>query len=235
MGRRLTPQLALLFVLLFGVLTALVASNHYFQGQLLSVHARSEQIVANVERIRYYDEALTGSARLAAATGDDVYEERYHALAPRLDAVIAQTVKLVDSAEAEAAIAQTSDANQALIAMEERSFVLGRHGRQREASALLRSPEYTRQKAIYAQGFHRAAALFAARVRTGTARVRRYRPLALGIGILGGGVLLIAGVLLFRLARDRERMGAENERHARAEAAMARDRGRVLRDPAGVH
>ena len=63
MARRTTPQLVLLLALLLAVLTALVASNHYFQGRLLSVHARAETIVRNIERIRYYDEVLTGSAR----------------------------------------------------------------------------------------------------------------------------------------------------------------------------
>jgi diguanylate cyclase (GGDEF)-like protein len=218
MTRRITPQLAMLLALLFAVLAALVASNHYFQGQLLTVHARSEQIVRNIERIRYYDEALTGSARLAAATGDDAYERRYHGLAPQLDAVIADTLRLVHSPQAAAAIAQTSDANQALIAMEERSFLLGGQGKQRAASALLNSAQYARQKAIYAKGFNRAAAVFRATVHRSTARVRLYRPLALGIGILGAAVLLIASVLFLRLARERERMASENERRTRAEA-----------------
>ena len=141
MTRRITPQLVLLLSLLFAVLTALVASNYYFQGQLLTTHARAERIVRNIERIRYYDEALTGSARLAASTGDETYERRYHRLAPALDVVIADTLRVAHNAKAAAAIAQTSDANQALIAMEERSFALGRSGKQREASARLNSPE----------------------------------------------------------------------------------------------
>ena len=218
MTRRITPQLGLLLVLLFAVLVGLVASNDYFQGQSLTVHARSERIARNIERIRYFDEALTGSARLAAATGDPAYEERYQLLAPQLDAVIAQTLRLAHSAKAEAAIAQTSDANQALIAMEERSFALGRQGRRREASALLSSPEYTRQKAIYAKGFKRAAAIFRATVRASNDRVRVFRPLARGFGILGGLALLVASVLFLRLARERERMSSEHERRTREEA-----------------
>lgn len=208
----------LLLSLLLAVLTALVASNYYFQGQLLKTHARAEQIVRNIERIRYYDEALTGSARLAASTGDQAYERRYHRLAPALDVVIADTLRLSHNAKAAAAIAQSSDANQVLIAMEERSFVLGRTGRQREASALLNSAQYVRQKTIYAQGFNRAAAAFRATVDNEAAHVRRYRRAALAIGILGGGVLLIAGVLFLRVARERERMAAANERHTRGEA-----------------
>ena len=140
MARRLTPQLALLLALLLAVLIVLVASNHYFLGRLITVHARTDQIGRNIERIRYYDEALTGSARLAAATGDDAYERRYQQLAPELDVVIADTLRLAHSARATAAIDQTSDANQALIAIEERSFDLGRQGKsaRRECAAQLR-------------------------------------------------------------------------------------------------
>jgi diguanylate cyclase (GGDEF)-like protein len=218
MERRATPQLVLLLVLLFAVLTTLVTSNHYFMGRSLAVHDRAEQIVRNIERIRLYDEVLTGSARLAAATGDAAYERRYHRSAPQLDAVIADTLRLANSARAAAAIASTSDANQALIAMEERSFELGGQGHAREALALLNSPRYRQQKEVYAQGSRRAEDVFRAVVRRNTAEVRRYRPLALGIGILGGAVLLVAGVAILRLARERERLGLEHVVSTRQEA-----------------
>jgi diguanylate cyclase (GGDEF)-like protein len=218
MERRATPQLVLLLVLLFAVLTTLVTSNRYFQGRSLAVHDRAERIVRNVERIRLYDEVLTGSARLAAATGNAAYERRYHRIAPQLDAVIADTLRLANSAEAAAAIASTSDANQALIKIEERSFELGRRGHEREALALLDSPRYRQQKQVYAQGSRRAENVFRSVVRRNTAEVRRYRPLALGIGILGGAVLLVAGVVILRLARERERLGLEHVARTREEA-----------------
>jgi diguanylate cyclase (GGDEF)-like protein len=218
MGRRVTPQLGLLLVLLLAVISGLVASNRYFQDRTLVLHDRAERIVRNIERIRTYDEILTGSARLAAATGDGAYERRYNHAAPELDAVIAETLQLVNSPQAEAAVATTSDANQALIEMETRSFALGRRGRQREASALLTSSEYAKQKEIYAQGSERAATLFRATVHANTTQVRRYRSLALGIGILGGAVLLLAGIMVMRLARERERIAAEHDRRTLAEA-----------------
>ncbi|MDP9134389.1 MAG: GGDEF domain-containing protein [Actinomycetota bacterium] len=218
MERRVTPQLVLLMVLLFAVVSTLVAGNDYFQGRSLAVHDRAERIVRNLERIRYYDEALTGSARLAAATGDQSYERRYHRLAPELDIVIAETLKVADSATAERAIDATSDANQALIAIEERSFALGRQGRKREALALLDSDRYRQQKAVYAHGSERAEEVLRSVVRRNSAQVRRYRPLGLGMGILGGLVLLVAGIVVVRLARERERLVLEHVAHTRAEA-----------------
>jgi diguanylate cyclase (GGDEF)-like protein len=218
MSRRVTPQLGLLLILLLVVISGLVASNRYFQDRTLVLHDRAEQIVRNIERIHTYDEILTGSARLAAATGDPAFERRYNDAAPELDAVIAQTLKLVNSPQAEAAIATTSDANQALIKMETRAFTLGRSGRRREASALLTSSQYAKQKAIYAQGSEQAATLFRATVSDNTAQVRRYRTLALGIGILGGAILLLAGIMLLRLARERERIAADHDARTVAEA-----------------
>ena len=218
MSRRVTPQLGLLLILLLTVISGMVASNRYFQDRSLILHDRAEKIVRNIERIRTYDEILTGSARLAAATGDPGYERRYNDAAPELDSVIAETLRFVHSRQAEAAIATTSDANQALIKMETRSFALGRSGRRREASALLTSPEYAAQKKIYARGSARAAAIFRATVSDNTAQVRRYRSLALGIGIFGGAILLLAGIMLLRLARERERIAADNDSRTVAEA-----------------
>jgi diguanylate cyclase (GGDEF)-like protein len=217
--RRVTPQLVLLLTLLFAVVTTLVVSNDYFQGRSLAVHDRAERIVRNLERIRYYDEALTSSARLAAATGDRTYERRYHQLAPELDGVITQTLKLAHSDEAESAIDSTSAANQALIAMEERSFVLGREGHRREALTLLDSARYRDQKAIYARGSNRADDVLRAVVRRNTAQVKRYRPLGLLMGILGGLFLLVAGVIVLRLARERERLTHERVERTREEVA----------------
>jgi diguanylate cyclase (GGDEF)-like protein len=216
--RRLTPKIALLLVLECAVISALVASNHYFQGQLVEVHERAQIVVRDIERIRYYDEALTGSARLGASTGDPGYERRYHELAPELDGVITQMLRLADSRQASAAIDKTSVANQALIKMEERSFALTRRGRGRKALALLISPEYLRQKQVYAQGFDQATTLVLATVRSNTERVSSYRRLALGIGVLGGVILLVAGTLLLRLSRERERLGVEQDQRRHEEA-----------------
>ena len=131
--------------------------------------------------------------------------------------MIAETLRVVHSPKAAAAIEQTSDANQALIAMEERSFVLAQHGKADGRERAAGSSEYARQKAIYAQGFNSAATVFRGEVTRSTERVRRYRPLSLAIGIVGGAILLLAGMLFLRLARERERMADENARRTRGE------------------
>ena len=210
--RRLTPRLALLLALLCAAISALVASDHYFQGQLLKVHARAQIVVRDTERIRYYDAALTAEARLAAATDDISHERRYRKLVPELDNVITEVLRLTDSTAVSAAIDQAKAANRALIRMEERSFALNKHDRGREALALLTSPKYLRQKLIYARGFNQASAVIQRTVRSDTERVRGYGSLALLIGGLASLILLVAGTVVLRRSRERERLVAEQDR-----------------------
>ena len=153
------------------------------QGRLLSVHARAETIVRNIERIRFYDEALTGSARLAASTGDRGYEDRYHRLAPELDAVIAQTLRVVNSQaggrgdRADQRRESGADRDGGAVVRARRT----RAGSARRARCSARRSTCARRRST-PQGFKRAATIFRAEVQRSTAHVRRYRPISLGIG-----------------------------------------------------
>ena len=192
--RRLPPKLAVLLVSLCAVISACVAGERYFQGQLRETRDRAQIVARDTERIRHYGVALVDAARLAAATGDISHERRYRELVPELDKVIAGVLRATDSQQVNAAINQTKAANQALIKMEERSFVLNEQGRKREALALLSSPEYLRQELIYVQGFDRASVIMLGTVRADSDRVRSYRSLLLLIGGLVSLGLMIAGV-----------------------------------------
>ena len=102
--------------------------------------------------IVHLDEVLTMSARMAAATGDPKWEERYRHFDPLLDAAIKETVRLGTSPSSVKTAASTDEANIKLVAMENRAFALVRAGRKEEAQAVLFSPEYEAQKQIYADG-----------------------------------------------------------------------------------
>ena len=102
--------------------------------------------------IVHLDEVLTMSARMAAATGDPKWEERYRRFEPQLDAAIKDTTKLGTTAHDSKAAAQTDEANIKLVEMENRAFALVRSGRKEEAQAVVFSPEYEAQKIIYAEG-----------------------------------------------------------------------------------
>ena len=98
------------------------------------------------------DEVLTMSARMAAATGDLRWEERYKEFEPKLDAAIKEAMELAPEVFMSEAAAQTDEANIKLVAMEKQAFDLVGVGERRAASALLSSKEYERQKRIYSEG-----------------------------------------------------------------------------------
>ena len=92
------------------------------------------------------------SARMAAATEDPKWEERYRHFESQLDAAIKETTKIGTSPHDIKAAAQTDEANIKLVEMEYRAFALVRRGRKEEAQAVVFSPEYEAQKKIYAEG-----------------------------------------------------------------------------------
>ncbi len=116
-----------------------------FQGESLRIEELRGVIV-------HLDEVLTMSARMAAATGDLKWEERYRHFEPQLDAAIKETIRLGTDPSSVKTTAQTDAANIKLVEMENRAFALVRAGRKEEAQTVLFSAEYETQKQIYAEG-----------------------------------------------------------------------------------
>ena len=104
--------------------------------------------------IIYLDEVLTMSARLAVATRDLHWEDRYRLFEPDLDAAIKGAITLAPDAYSGNA-AQTDAANIKLVEMEKRAFTLLRQGRHKEALAILFSEDYEVQKRLYGEGMGR--------------------------------------------------------------------------------
>ena len=101
--------------------------------------------------IVHLDEVLTMSARMAAATGDRRWEERYHFFEPQLDAAIKETTKIRVGPSDIKTPTKTEEANIKLIEMEGRAFALLHAGQKEEAQTILFSGEYETQKEIYAE------------------------------------------------------------------------------------
>jgi len=188
---------------------------------LVTRDMRNAELVADIVRL---DEVLTMSARLAAATGDSRWIGRYENSEPELTKALTESMELSPDAYALGATAATSAANDALIAMEQRSFELVREGRSADALELLLSAEYERQKREYAQGMERSANAIEAAAQHNVARVLADARLARNIGFavlatfgLGWLVVLlhVRRMVLEQLRTERELL----EARARAEAA----------------
>ncbi len=180
---------------------------------------------ARVAEIVWYDEVLTMSSRLAAATGEKGWIERYREYEPKLTAAIAASMELAPDAYAMGATSATNDANDALVAMETRSFELVEQGRAAEALQLLSSDEYTAQKDIYAAGMERVREAISRSVAEHSRDVQHDLALARKASIAAVTVLTFGWLLVLVLVRRLVLQQARTEREfvdarSRAEAAM---------------
>ncbi len=172
------------------------------------------QLAGDVEQIRYYDEMLTMSVRLAAVTGDRSYVHRYEQAVPELDAVIAGALATVPDAAAREAVRDTDEANQALIALEEQSFTLLATGDRDGAYEAVTSERYASLKASYQAGMDLALQrleLVAARQQQDATRLQQ---LSLA---LGAGAAALLALLWTLTARG---LGRSQRAHGHAEEQL---------------
>jgi len=125
------------------------------QRELAAIRARDLRLAALRGQIEHLDELLTMSARMAAASGERSWEERYVRHEPTLARAIEEAIRLAPEAGAAVGAEETRAANDALVALERRAFELVRGGATAEARALLSSAVYEEEKAVYARGMER--------------------------------------------------------------------------------
>jgi signal transduction histidine kinase/ActR/RegA family two-component response regulator len=146
---RFTSGLAVVILIL---LIAVGWSFVILQKHESQQHTRQLNIQQLTGAIRHLDEVLTMSARMAAATGDLKWEDRYRSFEPKLDAAIKELIAISPEAFDSEVGRETDEANQQLVAMETRSFELVRAGDTAGARIELFSGAYELQKVKYAQG-----------------------------------------------------------------------------------
>lgn len=112
------------------------------------------EITRLAEQIKYYDEVLTMSARMAAVQDSLHWIKRYYEHTRPLDDAINSAIALIP--EITAPLEQVDDANQKLIAMEEASFEFSRKSQFEEAQSILFSKEYKQLKQRYKEGLDSA-------------------------------------------------------------------------------
>ncbi|MGI9383947.1 MAG: sensor histidine kinase, partial [Methyloligellaceae bacterium] len=185
--------------------------------------------------IIHLDEVLTMSARMAAATGDLRWEERYRRAEPKLDDAIRTALDL--SGRSIAPVTATQQANDRLVEIENRAFDLIRSGQAAAASAILQNDLYEAQKRIYAQGMqnfidqvqgHLSTALQAQRTRV-----------ILSLIAAGLSIAFVVGVWIYVLSRVRTwhsliASAYELRRQAAEDLAEHRDHLQELVDKATV-
>jgi two-component system, sensor histidine kinase and response regulator len=183
--------LALLVVVTVAVIVWLGWSVHHSSQTMADADRRALKI----ERLRgiivHLDELLTMSARMAAATGERQWEERYLQFEPELDAAIAEARELAAGIGGPGMTELTYEANQRLVDLEKQAFDLVRQRQLEGAQAVLLSPEYEREKERYSRG----VAEFGAALETATAAVARSvrRSAVLRLGLMSVVLLALVG------------------------------------------
>lgn len=151
-------------------------------------------------QIIYLDEVLTSSARLATSTGDKRWEERYLNSVPELDRVLAEIEKLLPLIDT-SGITNTDEANDKLIAMEEKALALVNQGKLQEANALLSSQEYEQQKIIYTQGITETTAALQKYVENNLQKQTRLTVSTLVAITIASIILLVAWIFVLQKMR----------------------------------
>lgn len=148
------PMKVLTLGLILGVtLLPIVGSIVWSMYDSLSKIGNHElQLQRLIGTVAHLDEILTMCARLAAATGDSKWEKQYRTVESELDNAIVGVALQARAEYEKTYAAQTKLAYTKLIEMESVGFALVRQGRQKEASELLFSQRYDKQKALYSQG-----------------------------------------------------------------------------------
>jgi PAS domain S-box-containing protein len=163
--------------------------------------SRAVNVSVEVARIRHLDEVLTMSARMAAATGEQSWIDRYRQFEPELGALIAEAKLLTPVIKGLDGASATEMANEALVEMEATSFELVRQGRKEEALALLTGPEYERQKQVYATGMDVLIKEIETRQQSGLAgQERRFRGVLLSQWATSAFVLALWLLILWRIS-----------------------------------
>ena len=113
---------------------------------------QQELILLRGEILRL-DEVLTMSARMAVATGDEQWIERYNYNEPLLEKLLKETEALVqDDVQTTQATLQTDEANRRLVEMERQALQAVQSGEIERARAVLGQSAYDEQKVIYLEG-----------------------------------------------------------------------------------
>ena len=143
--------LIVLIAVTVGLLLALVWIDLTWRAFANAAKERDLRVRELQGEIVHFDEVLTMSALMAATTGDESWRRRYETYEPLLGQALQETTLIVPHYGV-AATKQTKEANRKLFALEAEAFALVEQGRAQDAQALLLSPEYAQQKAIYSAG-----------------------------------------------------------------------------------
>ncbi len=152
------PEYRLPRSLTLAVVFTLVALGWLTRTAFLGYRLTNQQLpeIVRIEELRgqilLWDEVLTMSVRMAAATSDPQWEARYLRVEPQLHEALLEAVRRTPAWAGSQAAARTAAANTKLVALEKRAFALERQRQPAAARELLDGAAYEASKKAYADG-----------------------------------------------------------------------------------
>ena len=143
----------LLLTLLLFIPQILLNWQAYYNFNSIIKHEFTLKMLS--DEITYFNEVLTMSARMNAATGKIIWEERYRKFEPQLDLAIKEFIKLAPKVYENEDGKKVGAANQRLVAIEYQSFELVKNNQKEIAKLLLSNSEYENQKQIFADAVNK--------------------------------------------------------------------------------
>lgn len=105
-------------------------------------------------QVIYNDEVLTNSATMMALTGDTAWIDRYNKAEIILSKTLDKIYLFLPKEVAKKTVQVTDKANDLLVNLEKKSFVLAKQNKNQEAFELLNSKEYKDNKKFYTKGMN---------------------------------------------------------------------------------
>lgn len=214
---RLLTFAILLNLVLVPVIASIAWSMFHSLSRVTTSEFKLQRLVGTIE---HYNEIMTMYAKMSAASGDPSWEAHYRRVEEKLDDALVQVALLARREYDRNYAAQTKLAYLQLIEMETLAFALVKHGRRKEAEALLGGERYAEQKTQYSQGLEKMTSAIQERI-SHEMDLFRTRMWEVGIfGVISLMILLAAwiavGIALRRHLRRRkaaeEALEAEKER-----------------------
>jgi hypothetical protein len=194
MLRLMAAALGLTSLILLG-LGAYTIRSFQASHRVLTEQVRLKELIGSIVHL---DEVLTMSARMASATGDAGWEQRYRFFETQLDADIRAAQEMAQDLPSQQSTAQTAAANVQLVAMENQAFELVRQGRRDEAQRVLLSPAYETNKAVYIQGIQRLTTTLQQQAQEAVRRQQQHGAWLAGAVLVALVLLLASWLYVFR-------------------------------------
>lgn len=203
-------------LLLLPVLAMIVWNMYQSHSEIATREFKLQQLVGDIV---HKNEVLSTCARMAAVTGESIWQAKYREVEPELDSAVTQAALMARDSYERNYAAATKGAYSKLIEMEGLALAMVDQGRLKDAQSLLFGAEYEQQRLVYSDGIKNLAAGIQGRIEQNLSFLQKRMT---QVGVLG--CILVAtllfiwlGVVLVITRQLKERKRAEDALRASEE------------------